>query len=125
MRDVRLDLDIPDAPMMAMGDRQLVRLALLSLAISVIELTSPGGRVRWRTGASEALPGAWIAITTSSPTLPHALAGALFRLSCTAESEYSAAIAARLVVEAQGGEVELRDATGGGPGIFVRMPGRA
>lgn len=123
MREVDLELDMPDEHTMTTGDPQLVRLALLSFAIAVIELTSPGGRVGWRVSGSDGARAPAVAITTSHSALPHALVAGLFRLSCTAESDYSAAIAARLIVEAQGGEVLLRDGADA-PGIVVRIPGR-
>jgi hypothetical protein len=66
-----------------------------------------------------------VEITTSQPALPPELVAALFRLSCTAESVHSSAIAARLIIEAQGGDVSLQDATRGTPGFLLRMPGHA
>lgn len=125
MREVRLELDVPDHSVVAIGDPQLVRLALLSFAISILELTKPGGRVGWRLTHDDGAAAPQIAITTSQPALPPALASELFRLSCTAESDYCAAIAARLIIEAQGGEVSLHDADAGAPGIVLRIPGRS
>jgi len=125
MREVSLDLDVPPQPVMATGDPQLVRLALLSFAICVLELTPAGGRVAWRVTPGEPAHAPSVAITTSRPVLPATLAGALFRLSCTAESHYSGAIAARLIVEAQGGDVVLRDPGDGAPGILLRIPAQA
>lgn len=107
IREVRLALDAPTDATMACGDAQRVRLALLSFAICMIELTSRGGRVGWRIARTDA--GTSITFDTSEGHLPAAFTGALFRLSCTAESDYSAAIAARLVVEAEGGDVVLHD----------------
>ena len=125
MREVGLELDVPDRPVVAMGDPQLVRLALLSFAISVLELTSPGGRVGWRVVPGDGARAPAVALTTSQPALPKALARGVFRLSCTAESDYSAAIAARLIVEAQGGDVIVHDGASGAPGILLHIPGRA
>lgn len=124
MREIRLDLDVPERPVIATADPQLMRLALLSFTICVLEFTSPGGSVGWRVTHDDDAAGPSIAITTSQSVVPPALAAALFRLSCTAESEYSGAIAARLIVEAQGGEVILHD-TGELHGILLHIPGRA
>jgi signal transduction histidine kinase len=124
MREVSLELDVP-GPVMAIGDPQLVRLALLSFTICVLELTPPGGRVAWRVMRERHTHAPSVAITTSQPVLPRALATALFRLSCMAESNYSGAIAARLIIEAQGGEVILHDAGDGAPGILLHIPGHA
>ena len=121
MREVRIDLDTPDAPVIAQGDDALVRLALLSLAICAIESTSSGGRVGWRVAPDAET--ASIAFRTTEPALPAPLRAALFRLSGTAECEHAAAIAARLVIEAQRGEVVVEDATPSA--ILIRIPARA
>jgi len=121
MREVRLELDAPDEPVIAQGDEQLVRLALLSLAICMIELTSSGGRVGWRVAADAEAPS--IVFRTTEPALPPRLRGALFRLSCATELEYAAAIAARLVIEAQRGDVILHEAEAS-PAIVIRIPAR-
>jgi signal transduction histidine kinase len=125
MREVNLELDVPEEPVMAIGDPQLVRLALLSFTICVLELTPPGGRVTWRVLRHGDTPAASIIITTSRPVIPRTLATALFRLSCTAESDYSGAIAARLIVEAQGGDVALRETDDGAPGFLLQLRGYA
>lgn len=122
MREVRIDLDAPDAPVIAEGDGPLVRLALLSLAICAIEFTSSGGRIGWRVTSDADSPS--ITFKTSEPALPAALHDQLFRVSRTAESEYSAVIAARVIVEAQRGELILQ---GGGtsPLVLLHMPALA
>jgi signal transduction histidine kinase len=125
MRDIKLELDVPDGPVTVDGDPHLVRLALLSFAISILDLTSPGGRVGWRVAHAPGSDSPSVEITTSQPALPPELVAALFRLSCTAESVHSSAIAARLIIEAQGGDVSLQDATRGTPGFLLRMPGHA
>ncbi|HET8584516.1 MAG TPA: hypothetical protein VFM89_02150, partial [Casimicrobiaceae bacterium] len=125
MREVAVDLDLPDGGVIAFGDPQLVRLALLSFTICVLDLTSAGGRVIWRAADGDGERAASVAITTSEPKVPPALAHALFRLSCTTESDYSAAIAARLIVEAQGGDVVLHDNDASATGIALHLPSRA
>lgn len=124
MREVGLELDVPQHPVHGMGDAQLVRLALLSFTISVLDLTSPGGRVGWRVTPGDGAGAAAVSITTSQAVLPPELVAGLFRLSCTAESDYSAAIAARLIVEAQGGDVGLHHGAGQPPGFLLHIPGR-
>ena len=125
MREVGLEMDVPDRPVMAVGDPQLVRLALLSFAICVLELTEPGGRVGWRVTPGDGSRAPVIALSTSQPALPSGLVNGLFRLSCTAESDYSAAIAARLIIEAQAGDVVLNDGVAVTPGIVLRLPAHA
>ena len=122
MREVALDLDLPERTVTAFGDPQLVRRALLSFTICVLELTSAGGRVSSRVRNVE--EAASVTITTSEPNVPSALAHALFRLACTAESDYSAAIAARLIIEAQGGDVVLHDNDTSAPGVVLHLPSR-
>ncbi|HJU21420.1 MAG TPA: hypothetical protein VJ891_02830 [Casimicrobiaceae bacterium] len=120
MREIVLDLDVPGSPVMAFGDPHLVRLALLSFAISVLDLTSSGGRVGWR--ITQVDRARLVTMTTTEPALPRSLAASLFRLSCTAESQYSAAITGRLIIEAQGGEVTIRDGAHGQPGLSLSIP---
>ena len=110
---------------MATGDGALVRLALLSFAISVLELTSPGGRVTWQVEQRNHADAPSVSITTSQPVLPRGLVDTLFRLSCAADSDYSAAIAGRLIVEAQGGKVMLRNATHWHLGVLLHLPPHA
>jgi hypothetical protein len=110
---------------MASGDAHLVRLALLSFAICLIELTSPGGRVGWRVAQTDGEADPSILFTTTEPALPSALVATVFRLSCTGESEYSGAIAARLIIEAQRGDVILHDGVESPPGILLRIPERS
>ena len=121
MREVRLHVDAPDNAVLATGDAQLLRLALLSLAICMIELTSPSGRVGLRVvaGNGDAVS---LVFDTTEPTLPAGLREALFRLSDTAGSEYASAVAARLAIEAQRGEVIIEDARR--PAILLRIPSR-
>ena len=117
MREVSVDLDLPAEPVRIDGDPHLVRLALLSFAITVIELTAAGGRIGWRVARSG--DDARIALITSEPRLPHALVEGVFRLSLTAESAHTAAIAARVIVEAQGGGVAVHDGHDGEPGLSI------
>jgi hypothetical protein len=124
MREVSIDVDAPEHAVHVVADPQLMRLALLSFAIAVIELTSAGGRLGWRIAPPR--DGAVrIVLTTSQPQLPRALVRALFRLSCIAESAYAAAIAARLIVEAQGGDVVVHDGNDDAPGIELALPADA
>jgi signal transduction histidine kinase len=122
IREIELALDAPDATIHAMGDPQLVRLALLALTICLLDVTPPGGRIGWRLSGSNGAS-ATVAIATSLATLPSDLVASLFRLSCTAESPWSAAIAGRLIIEAQGGDVAL-DSGVGQSGFRIHIPAR-
>ncbi|HEY3555408.1 MAG TPA: hypothetical protein VGL67_09925, partial [Casimicrobiaceae bacterium] len=122
MREVNLDVDVPADAVHTIGDPRLVRLALLSFAITVIELTAAGGRVAWR--ISQAQDDARIRLTTSQPRLPRALVDGLFRLSCTAECAHTGAIAGRVIMESQGGEVIVHDGHDGHAGLALHFPPR-
>jgi len=120
MREVNLDVDVPADPVHTIGDARLVRLALLSLAINVIELTAAGGRVAWC--VSRESDDARIRLTTSQPRLPRTLVDGLFRLSCTAVCAHPGAIAGRVIVEAQAGEVIVHDGRDGRAGLALHFP---
>jgi signal transduction histidine kinase len=125
MREVSIDVDVPAQPVNATGDPRLVRLALLSLAISVIELTAPGGRIGWQVTLAHPRGPARIVLSTSQARLPQALVATLFRLSCIAGSAHTAAIAARVIVEAQGGELVVRDGRDGEASLAIVLPAHA
>jgi len=123
LREIDLEADTPATAVTVMGDPRLVRLALLVFTICVLDLTPAQGRVTWRVAppaAQERM--AVLSIATSQGVLPADLVASLFRLTCTAESPYSAAIAGRLIVEAQGGEVSIRSDTSGSHGFVLRIP---
>ena len=120
MREVRIDVDVPSHPVDATGDPHLVRLALLSFAICVIDLTPAGGRLCWQVVTPRQHAGVRVSLATSHPPLPPALVESLFRIACTAASPHVAAIAARVVVEAQGGDVAVHD---GSTGFSIVLPG--
>jgi len=122
IREIDLELDAPQAPTYAMGDAQLVRLALLAFVICLLDLTPPRGRIGWRLTAGNASSVPAVSITTSHVPLPPDLAASLFALSRTAESPYSAAIAARLIIEAQGGDVALDGNGAGQSGFRIQIP---
>jgi signal transduction histidine kinase len=121
LRAIELDADVPATPMLVVGDPRLVRLALLVFTISVLDLAPAQARVTWR--AAMPAPDEHVTsltVTTSHGTLPGELVASLFRITGTAESPYSAAIAGRLIVEAQGGDASV--ANDGGCGFVLRIP---
>lgn len=122
IREIELELDAPDIATYAKGDPQLVHLALLAFTICLLDVTPPGGRVGWRLTGGDGPRAPTIAITTSCRALPPDLVESVYRLSCTAESVYSAAIAGRLIIEAQGGDVSLDDDGTKPSGFRLRIP---
>jgi signal transduction histidine kinase len=125
IREIDLELDAPESALYAMGDPQLVPLALLAFTICLLDATPSGGRVAWRLTDSEHMRALTIAITTSHLPLPAGLVDSLFRLSCVTDSAHSAAIAGRLIIEAQGGDVLVDNGDTGTPGFRIRIPARA
>ena len=123
LREIDLDADVPTTAVNVVGDPRLVRLALLVFTICVLDLTPVQARVKWCVAPSAARERvATLAITTSQASLPADLVSSLFRLTCTAESPYSAAIAGRVIVEAQGGEVSIESDAAGSRGFVLRIP---
>jgi nitrogen fixation/metabolism regulation signal transduction histidine kinase len=123
LREIDLDVDAAGAPVPIRGDPQLVRLALLVFTICLLDLSPANARVALRVnGGVKDTHVASITITTSHATLPADLVASLFRLTCTAESPYSAAIAGRLIVEAEGGDVALLDHDEGAVGFLLQFP---
>ena len=121
IREIELVLDAPDAAIHALGDPRLVRLALLAFTIVLLDVTPSRGRTEWRLTHGTSAP--TIAITTSRAALPPDLVAGLFRLSRTAESPFAAAIAGRLIIEAQGGDVALDGDGVGRSGFRIHIPG--
>jgi signal transduction histidine kinase len=119
MREVALHVDAPDPPPFGMAERLLLRRALLCAATTVIDCTAPHGSVVLGAASDDAM--AALRVVSTEPALPTSLAACVFQVACIAESDHSAATAARVIVEAQGGEFSLvRDA----PGFSLRIPAR-
>jgi signal transduction histidine kinase len=119
MREVALELDAPEPAILGTGAPDLVRLAVLCAAITVIDLTAAQGRVTLRVAREDA-GNAGLRVLTTQPALPSALVSGVFGLSCTTDSEFSPAVAARLVVEAQDGGLTLADDDE--PGFVLQIP---
>jgi hypothetical protein len=123
LREIDLEADAPATAVNVTGDPQLVRLALLVFTICVLDLTPAQARVTCRVAPPAAQQRmAALAIAASRGSLPDDLVASLFRLTCTAESAYSAAIAGRLIIEAQGGDVSIDSDAPGSHGFALRIP---
>ena len=117
MREVALQVDAPDTPILGLAERVLLRRALVCTAISVIDCTAPQGRVALHAATDGAM--AVLRVVSTQPALPASLAASVFQVACIAEAEHSAATAARVIVEAQGGEFSLANDA---PGFELRVP---
>ena len=119
MRELHFEALTPERPVNVAGDAQLLRLALLAFTICVFDFTPAGARVSWTvTPAADGPSLARAAVAAASGRFPADFASSLFRLTCTAESPYCAAIAARMIIEAHGGSVSI-DSDPGAPAGFV------
>ncbi len=117
MREVALQVDAPDTPILGLAERVLLRRALVCTAISVIDCTAPQGRVALHAATDGAM--AVLRVVSTQPALPASLAASVFQVACIAEADHSAVTAARVIVEAQGGEFLL---TNDAPGFALRIP---
>lgn len=121
MREIALDIDVPESGVHAIGDPRLVRLALVSLTIALLDCAPQGARVGLRLDAATVRTPT-IMIAMSEGTTPPGLVADLFRVSGMAECEHFAAAAARLIVEAQGGELSVIGEHPRTPGFVIRIP---
>jgi signal transduction histidine kinase len=125
LREIELATDVPDAPVLAFGEPEQVRLALLALTLSLIDATPAGGVVTCAIEPEESGDRvARIALSTSREGVPARLAASLFRVACTAGSDQAAAIAGRMIIEAQGGDVAIGRESTGRPAIVLGLPTR-
>lgn len=117
MREVALHVDAPGTTILGLADRVLLRRALVCTAISVIDCTAPQGRVALHAATDGAM--SVLRVVSTQPALPASLAAGVFQVACIAEVDHSAATAARVIVEAQGGEFSLANDA---PGFELRVP---
>lgn len=122
MHEARLAIELPPEPARVAGDSRQLQLALLGFTVSVLDATPAGGVLTLRMHASDERT-LQVRIAATPGTLPPHFATEMFRLACANESDYPAAIAGRLIIEAHGGDVTL-DASGGA-GIVVTLPALA
>jgi signal transduction histidine kinase len=123
MREIDLEVDVPEAPVLVRGDRGLVRLALLAFTITILDHTVADGRFVCRVAATRGDGAATtISIAASHGVLQADLVDGLFRLACTAESEHAAAVTARMIIEAQGGNVAIANGASGPVGFRLQIP---
>ena len=122
LREISLDLDAPDTPVLATGDPPLLQRGLLALTLYLLEIAQPGSRIVWRV-EDDAGSGAAVSITASDAVSSGALQHEMYRLSCTCGAEYVSTVAGRLIIEAQGGAITLQNGSNRSQGFMVRMPG--
>jgi nitrogen fixation/metabolism regulation signal transduction histidine kinase len=122
LREIRIELELPDEPLQATGDPQLIRLALTSLTMCVLDVSPPDGNVTWRVEPASDPTTVVLRVSASQCVLPPDLVTEIFRITRTAESAHAAAIAGRMIIEAQGGDVALATGADGYAGFLLRIP---
>jgi nitrogen fixation/metabolism regulation signal transduction histidine kinase len=121
MREVAIELELPAAPVWVVADHRQLRLALLGITTCLLEASEAGGIVAWRLPAPASESDPLLRIHTTKAALPPALIADLFRISATTDSDHVAAIAARTIIEAHGGDVTLDDAASPPAGLVMRL----
>lgn len=122
LREIRIELELPDEPLRATGDPQLVRLALTSLTMCMLDVAPPDGNITWRVEPASDPTTVVLRVSASQCVLPPDLVAEIFRITRTTESVHAAAIAGRMIIEAQGGDVALATGADGYAGFLLRIP---
>lgn len=122
LREISLDVDAPDTPVLAIGDPPLLQRAVLALTLYLLEIAQPGSCIVWRI-ENDAGSGATVSITASAAESSAALQHEMYRLSCTTGADFVSTVAGRLIIEAQGGAITLQNGSDRSRGFMVRMPG--
>ena len=119
LNDVDLAFDEAEGALRIAVDAHEFELALLGFVTTVLATTDAGGTLRISTACAEA--SAHISITGSPATMPVALPTAVFGTSPADAASYCAAVAGRLIVEANDGNVALVSPASGW-GFEVKVP---
>ncbi len=123
MREAHIDLEPPPDPIWVAGDPRLLRLALSSLTLCVLDVSPPGADVTWCIEPVVAdIPARSLRVTASRCVLPPDLAAEIFGIRCATRSDHVAAIAARTIIEAHGGDIALATGADGAAGFALRIP---
>lgn len=122
MREAAIRLDVPVDPAWVLGDAQQLQLALLGLTACVVDAANAGGGVIVGVAVTDDVPGWRVRIAGKAVALPASLAAELFRISCTGASDYPAAIAGRVIIEAHGGELTIDGSPRAPSGFLIRLP---
>jgi signal transduction histidine kinase len=138
-QDVRIDCELPEAPVWLEADAGQLRQVVLNLLLNALDALGEGGTVRLRLEAPasdgagpESLPGRAgpapflaIRVADTGPGLPEGLADeAIFEpfVSTKLTGVGLGLSVCRRIVEAHGGEITATDRPGGGAEFSVRLP---
>jgi signal transduction histidine kinase len=128
-RDVRIDCDMPEAPVWAEADAGQLRQVLLNLLLNALEAIRDGGTVRvglTAVPAGDDPGGVCLRVEDTGPGLPASLGPDIFApFVSTKPSGIGLGLSiCKRIVEAHGGVITAADRPGGGAVFEVRLPGR-
>ena len=118
MREVTMALEAPASAAWILADARQLRCALLGFTVCMLDVTQPGGTIVWSVRVAE--PDILLHVAATPSKLPDGLMREFFRVTGTGESDYAAAIAGRVIIEAGGGEVTLETGSNQS-GFAIRM----
>lgn len=106
LREAKLQLDVATSAW-TFGDRHQLRLALFAFCACVVEAARPMSVISL--GVDVVGDTVRVSIAGTGIAMPAGVAAALFRISGFAASDFQGVVAARTIVEAQGGDVAVVD----------------
>lgn len=122
-RQIGFETIVPAQPMTLGGDRGRIRLALLNLVIHLLETTAGDGKISLVLEESRPNDGAVkLRVSSSSGVFAPEIAREFYRLEFASKAGQVGLYAARLIIEAHGGDVELLDAPQRPFGFAISLP---
>jgi signal transduction histidine kinase len=122
LREATIELDPHAHTAWISGDEHQIRLALLGLGTWLVECAPPGAVITLGTSPPRVADFVTAYAKVSGAMLPQRLRTDLYRISRSGDSTPAAPVAARLVVEAHGGQLDITVADGSGFGFAIDLP---
>lgn len=115
IRDAKLELDVATGPAWAFGDAHQLQLAFLAFCECLVDAARPASVITLRVSADAPSGAPRVHLVGTNVAVPVGVATHLFRIGRTADTDSQSVLAARMIIEAHGGEVALvGDAASGG-----------
>jgi PAS domain S-box-containing protein len=129
-RDLRLDLDVPDSPVVVDGDSSQLERLVINLATNAVKFTLDGGRVTLRLIEARNGTGAVIEVEDTGIGIPEADQEMLFNRFFRATQARQAAVQgsglglsiAKSIAELHGGKISASSVYGAGSTFRVEFP---
>jgi signal transduction histidine kinase len=122
-RQIGFETIVPAQAVTLGGDRGRIRLALLNLVIHLLETTAGDGRISLVLEESRPNDGCVrLRVSSNSGVFAPEIAREFYRLEFASKAGQIGLYAARLIIEAHGGDVELLDAPQGPFGFAISLP---